>query len=121
MFVTDEKTRSVTEGVQVLKGGKEQNSAQCALSIEYHRHQIDEDKMSSGWDGTDEKYVTKIFVRKPEGLRTLGKHKHIRRKMTMGQETECHGGKLNHWFRERKVAIRCEHDNETSNLTRFIF
>jgi len=50
MFVADEKTRSITESVQVLKGGKEQESAQCALSTEYHRHQIDEVKMSSGWD-----------------------------------------------------------------------
>jgi hypothetical protein len=48
VFVADEKTRSVTESVQVLKGGKEQESAQCALSTEYHRHQVDEDEMSSG-------------------------------------------------------------------------
>jgi hypothetical protein len=42
------KTRSVTESVQVLKGGKEQESAQCALSTEYHRHQVDKDEMSNG-------------------------------------------------------------------------
>ena len=48
MFVADEKTRSVTESVQVLKGGKQQESAQCALSTEYHRHLVDEDEMSSG-------------------------------------------------------------------------
>ena len=39
----------------------------------------------------------------------------------MGQETGCDSGKLNHWFGERTVASRCEHDNETSNVTRFIF
>lgn len=48
MFVADEKTRSVTESVQILKRGKEQESEQCALSTEYHRHQVDEDEMSSG-------------------------------------------------------------------------
>lgn len=50
MFVADEKTRSVTESVQALKGCKEQESAQRAFSTEYYRHQVDEDEMSGGWD-----------------------------------------------------------------------
>lgn len=55
MFVADEKTRSVTESVQVLKRGKDKESAQCALSTEY-RHQVDEDEMSSGWDRREIRY-----------------------------------------------------------------
>ena len=39
----------------------------------------------------------------------------------MGQETGCDGGKLNHWFRERTVASRYEHGNETPIVSRFIF
>lgn len=39
----------------------------------------------------------------------------------MSQETGCDGGKLNHLLGELTVASRCEHDNDASDVTGFIF
>ena len=75
--------------------------------------------MSSGWDRRE--ILNKNFRQKTRKLEITWEHKHIWRKITMGQEMGCDGGKLNHWLRQRTVASRFEHNNETPNVTRFIF
>jgi hypothetical protein len=53
--------------------------------------------MTSRWERR--RYITKIFVRKPVGEKSLGKHRHRWREITMGQDTEFEDVKLNHWLR----------------------